>query len=135
MLPFFITPLYAALCGLLLIVLSVRVIGLRRKYGVGLGTGEQPELQRAIRVQANFTEYAPLALILLLLLEVSHRAPDWALHLLGLLLVVGRIAHAIGVSRSGGGSAGRAVGVACTFIMLAVSAVWLLLIAAATTRL
>jgi uncharacterized membrane protein YecN with MAPEG domain len=128
-LPFFVTPLYAALCGLLLIVLSVRVIRLRHRHGVGLGTGQQPELQRAIRVQGNFIEYVPLALILLLLLEISHRVPVWALHLLGLLLFIGRIAHAVGVSRSDGGSAGRAIGVGCTFTMLAVSAVWLLLLA------
>src|SRR3546814_3776476 len=71
-LPFFVTPLYAALCGLLLMVLSVRVILLRRAMKVGLGDGDQPVLRRAIRVQANCAEYVPLALILLLLLERSE---------------------------------------------------------------
>src|SRR3546814_159705 len=99
-LPFFVTPLYAALCGLLLMVLSVRVILLRRALKVGLGDGDQPVLRRAIRVQANCVEYVPLALILLLLLEVSHQVPAVALHGLGLLLIIGRIAHALGVSRS-----------------------------------
>ena len=130
-LPFFVTPLYAALCGLLLIALSIRVIRLRREHRVGLGTGEHPELLRAIRVQANFTEYVPLALVLLLLLELSHRVPVWALHLLGLLLFIGRIAHAVGVSRSAGTTAGRAIGIGCTFTMIVASAVWLLVIAVA----
>jgi len=128
-LPFFVTPLYAALCGLLLVVLSVRVIALRRKYAVGLGDGDHEELRRAIRVQANFVEYVPLALLLLFLLELSHRAPVAALHLLGALLFVGRIAHALGVSRSGSGSPGRAIGVGCTFTMMVVASVWLLIIA------
>src|SRR3546814_3661445 len=79
-LPFFVTPLYAALCGLLLMVLSVRVILLRRELKVGLGDGDQPVLRRAIRVQANGAEYVPLALILLLLLEISHQVPAVALH-------------------------------------------------------
>jgi uncharacterized membrane protein YecN with MAPEG domain len=132
-LPFFVTPLYAALCALLLIVLSVRVIRLRRDHKVGLGDGDQPALRRAIRVQGNFTEYVPLALLLLLLLEVSHQVPAWALHLLGLLLLAGRLAHALGVSRSGGSGAGRVIGVGCTFAMIIVSAVWLLAIALAAS--
>jgi uncharacterized membrane protein YecN with MAPEG domain len=130
-LPFFVTPLYAALCGLLLIGLSVRVTLLRRRLKVGLGDGQQPELHRAIRVQGNFAEYVPLALLLLLFLEISHQVPVVALHILGLLLVVGRIAHALGVSRSGGSGAGRVIGVGCTFTMMIVAAIWLLVIALA----
>lgn len=133
-LPFFVTPLYAALCALLLMVLSVRVILLRRTLKVGLGDGDQPVLRRAIRVQANCTEYMPPALILLLLLEISHQVPAVALHVLGLLLLVGRIVHALGVSRSGGSGAGRVIGIGCTFTMIIVSAVWLLVIALAALR-
>ncbi|MFC3675428.1 MAPEG family protein [Ferrovibrio xuzhouensis] len=133
-LPFFVTPLYAALCGLLLMVLSARVILLRRALKVGLGDGDQPVLRRAIRVQANCAEYVPLALILLLLLEISHQVPVVALHVLGLLLLVGRIAHALGVSRSGGTGLGRIIGIGGTFSMMIVAAVWLLVIALAALR-
>ena len=134
-LPFFVTPFYAALCGILLVVLSLRVIMLRHRHQVSLGTGAQPELECAIRAQGNFTEYVPLALLLLLLLEISHQAPGWALHLLGLLLVVGRIAHAIGVSRSAGTTFGRAGGMLCTFAVILLAAVWLLVIALGAVRL
>lgn len=133
-LPFFVTPLYAALCGILLVVLSLRVSLLRRKYAVGIGDGGQAVLQRAIRVQGNFIEYVPTALILLLLLEVSHQVPAVALHLLGLLLVAARISHAWAYARAAGTSLGRAFGGAGTYLMVLVAAVWLLVIALAALR-
>ena len=134
-LPFFVTPFYAALCGILLVVLSLRVSLLRRKHGVGIGDGGQPELQRAIRVQGNFIEYVPLGLILLLLLEISHQVPGWALHGLGLLLVAARISHALAYSRSSGTNFGRAFGGAGTYLMVLVAALWLLFVALAALRL
>ena len=59
------TPLYAALLGLIFVALSIRTIRLRRRYGVGVGDGNNTELQRAARVHANFAEYVPLALLLI----------------------------------------------------------------------
>ena len=58
-----VTALYAALLTPLFVILSVRVIALRRANGAALGDGGNPVLLRRIRVQANFAEYAPLALI------------------------------------------------------------------------
>ncbi len=129
--PFMITPLYAALCGLLLIALSLRVVRLRRKHLVSLGDGGQPELQAAIRAQGNFAEYAPLALLLLFLLELSRQAPHWALHLLGAALFLGRALHAWGVLTSAPRSRpkpGRPIGIVLTFSMLLITALWLLLV-------
>ena len=60
-----VTPLYAALCGLLLILLSQRVIRQRHRYKVALGDAGEPQIRRAMRVQANFVEYVPMAIILL----------------------------------------------------------------------
>ena len=45
-----VTPLYAALLGLIFVGLSVRTIRLRRRYRVGVGDGNHAELQRAARV-------------------------------------------------------------------------------------
>ncbi|NDY95967.1 MAPEG family protein [Wenzhouxiangella limi] len=113
-----ITLFYAGLSGLILLALSYQVVSLRRRFQVGLGSGEQPELERVIRVHANFCEYAPLALILLLALEGSGALPAAVLHLLGLALVVGRFLHAWGLSRTGGVSRGRFVGTLLTWMML-----------------
>jgi uncharacterized membrane protein YecN with MAPEG domain len=61
--------LYAGLLALWLVVLSLRVIQARRAARVSLGDGGNRALQRAIRGQANFAEYVPIALLLLLILE------------------------------------------------------------------
>lgn len=117
-----VTLLYAALLALILIALSVRVVKMRRQHQVGIGGGEVPALKRAIRVQANFTEYVPLAVLLLALLELSQSVPGWLLHTLGALLVIGRVLHGIGLSRSAGTSNGRVLGTLATWIVLVVSA-------------
>jgi len=91
-----ISSLYAAMLALLIVWLSLRVIKLRREKKVRLGDGGEPELQAAIRAQGNATEYIPISLILLALLELSgaHAA---LLHFGGVAVLVGRILHARGL--------------------------------------
>jgi len=114
-----ISGIYAGLCGLLLLLLSAQVVGLRRKFEVGIGSGGQEELRRAIRVQANFVEYTPITLVLLLLAELQG-APFWLLHAAGLLLVVGRALHATGLRQSAGRTFGRFYGTLATWFALVV---------------
>jgi len=116
-----ITLLYAAILGLLLVVLSARVILLRRTYRVGVGTGEKRDLERAIRVHGNLTEYAPFALILILLLEMQG-SPPGLIHLLGAALVVARLLHAFGLSKHAGPSVGRLAGMTLTFLVILTAA-------------
>jgi len=113
---------YAGLLGLVLIALSIQVVILRRRHQVGIGFGQVQALERAIRTQANFTEYVPLALVLLALLGISGALSDAALHLLAGALVVGRILHAVGLSRSAGTSFGRLAGTALTWLVLLAAA-------------
>ncbi len=80
-----VTPLYAALLGFLLVYLSIRVIRLRRRLKVAIGGGGEAVIERAARVQANFSEYVPMALILLLLAEIQGGSP-LVLHAIGLAL-------------------------------------------------
>ncbi len=125
--PFAVTPLYAALCGLLLLVLGLVVVRLRRQHNVLTGDGGHATLARAMRVQANFVEYVPLTLLLLFMLEMS-RQPAWALHLLGAALFIGRLLHAWGYLLTPRLSFGRALGIGLTWIVLGVTAIWLLLV-------
>lgn len=83
---------YAALLGALMIVLSLRVSLARMRAGVSLGWGEDPVLQARVRAFGNFAEWAPMALVLLLLAEAAG-APAAALHAGGTALVVGRLLH------------------------------------------
>ncbi len=114
-----VTPLYAALAAVILIVLSLRVIGARRSRRVALGDGADEDLARRIRAQGNFTEYTPLALVLVLLLELGG-APAWQLHALGAALILGRIVHAWSLTAHSGN--GRLIGMTLTFFVLAAGA-------------
>lgn len=112
-----VTAVYAALLALLLIGLSARVSVLRRRGRVSLGHGDNPALERAIRVHGNFVEFVPLALILLLLLEAARPGAVW-LHGFGLALLLGRLLHAWGLARVEGVSFGRFWGSALTWLMM-----------------
>jgi uncharacterized membrane protein YecN with MAPEG domain len=91
-----LSSIYAGLLAFWIVWLSLRVIKLRRAKRIRLGDGGDPELQAAIRAQGNATEYVPLSLILLVLLELNH-AHAALLHLSGVVLVAGRMAHARGL--------------------------------------
>ena len=116
-----VTSLYAALVAFILIGLSVRTIGLRRKYQVAIGHGEQPELERAMRVHANFCEYVPVGLLLVLLVELGTGAGLW-IHVLGGALLAGRLLHAFGVSQVAEDLRFRVTGMALTFTVIGASA-------------
>ncbi|MCA6560081.1 MAG: MAPEG family protein [Pseudanabaena sp.] len=91
-----ITSIYAALLAILIVGLSLNVIKLRQIGQVILGDGDNLELQSAIRAQGNATEYIPISLILLLLLELSKG--HWSLlHIGGIVLLTGRLIHARGL--------------------------------------
>jgi uncharacterized protein len=117
-----ITALYAGLLVPLFVLLSIQVIQKRRSARVALGDGGDDELLRRMRVQANFAEYVPLALLLMALAE-SLKTDVWILHGLGIALVVGRIVHAYGVSQSKESFSLRIAGVALTSTILLVAAV------------
>jgi uncharacterized membrane protein YecN with MAPEG domain len=116
---------YAAVLGLLLIALSAQVVLARRRYRVRLGAGSEEGMQQAMRVQANFAEYVPLAVLLLVLAELN-RLPTVAVHVAGSLLVVSRLLHAWGLSRHPGRSFGRFWGTAGTWLVIAGLSLWLL---------
>lgn len=93
-----ITAFYAALLAVVLVWLSLRVIRLRRGIRVPIGAGGDRLLERAQRAQANFTEYVPLALLLIAFGEMLGAWP-LVVHVLGLALFTGRIVHGIGIAR------------------------------------
>jgi len=112
-----ITLLFAALNGLLLLALVGRVSRLRHGRRIGFGDGGDPELARAIRVHANFVEHVPFALLLLGLLELNGLAAPW-LWAFGGALLVARLMHAAGLSKTSGASFGRFYGTALTWVAI-----------------
>lgn len=121
-----IVALYAGLLALLYLVLTFRTIVLRGRLRVTLGDGGNEALQRAIRAHANFGEYVPLALVLQLLLA-STGASATLLHGLGAALLLGRLMHALGVSRVPEPLPLRMAGMVLTTGTLAVSGVLLVI--------
>src|SRR6202051_2499518 len=100
---------------ILLLVLSVLVVRQRRKHSVVLGDADIPELARAVLAFGNATEYVPGGLIAIAVLAMAA-APPMVVHLVGLTLFVGRVAHAVGLSRSGEASVLRSAGVILTWL-------------------
>jgi uncharacterized membrane protein YecN with MAPEG domain len=124
-----VTTLIDCILATLFIRLSFGVIRLRRHHKVGLGSGGVDDLERAIRAQANFAEYVPIALILMACLEFNG-APLWLIAILGIAFVTGRVIHAKGMNQPPHFS-NRVIGMKftiTTLIMLVVfNLVWLLL--------
>ena len=120
-----ITGLYAAIAALLVVIFGVRVSLRRRAIKVGIGNGGDSILAQRIRVHANAVEYLPLALILLLILELNQTQP-LLIHVFGCLLIAGRLVHAYGLSHSAGISPGRAFGMVLTWGTIAAMALLLI---------
>jgi len=89
--------LYAALLGIWLVVLSLRVVALRGNPAFNwfsFGNLGDVSLQRAIRGHGNLIEYAPIFLILIYFVEISGFSVT-AIHWYGLVFVLGRIMHGV----------------------------------------
>ncbi len=120
-----ITTLYAGLNALLILTLAFWVIRTRQSTQTVLGmvpsTAQDGDdrLERACRAHANATENIPIALILILVLELMGQSL-YLLHGLGLTLTIGRILHAQGLAKSRGATAGRMVGMIMTFTVFIV---------------
>ncbi len=112
-----ITSIIASFLTIIFIKLSFAVIGLRRKNKVGLGSGGHEDLERAIRAQGNFAEYAPFGIILIACLELNG-APWWLLAILGIALITGRLLHAKGINVPPPDFSKRVLGMKFTFATL-----------------
>jgi uncharacterized membrane protein YecN with MAPEG domain len=111
------------LLGLVLLLLSGYVIAGRVKFKIDIGDGGNPQMLQRIRAQANFVEYVPLALILLILVETAKIGPGWLPAAMAVALVVGRLWHAQGLLSSPGTSVGRFMGANLTVLVILVGAV------------
>lgn len=120
-----ITTLYAGLLAILYLILTAYVIRGRYQHLVGLGDGGNPELARRIRMHGNFAEFVPFALLLLFMLDYGRTQP-LIVHCLGIMLMVGRLAHVWGLCTSESASAGRMIGMILTLVMIGVCAILLL---------
>lgn len=92
-----VTSLYAAILAIMFIILSVMVIKQRRKYKIAIGDKAAEGLQRFNRAHGNFVEYTPFFLIMLAMAEFNN-LNLYAVHLIAIIFIIGRISHAYGLT-------------------------------------
>lgn len=108
------SALWVGLHILLMLVLSALVTRQRQKHKIPFGDEGVPELAHAIRAFGNASEYVPIGMAGLIVLDVAGAAP-LLVHVGGFILFVGRVTHAVGMSNSGDASVPRAVGMTMTW--------------------
>jgi len=96
--PLTITLISAASLAFINIWLAVRVMVVRYRGQISIGHGGDSLAETRMRAHANFTEYVPIALILMGLIELQggNGTLLWAI---GVALVVSRILHPFGMER------------------------------------
>ena len=123
-----LVPVFSSLFAVLFVLLSINVIRARRRHKVGIGTGRNKSVERAMRVHANFAEYVPFSLLLIALLELN-KANSLLVAGLCSVLLVGRLVHAFGVSMENERFAYRVSGMVMTFSVILIAGVANLVIA------
>ncbi len=113
-----ITLTIAGAAALLNIWLARRVGQMRLAHKVSIGDGGNEALIARMRAQANFIEYTPFVLILILLVELAQGSNLW-LWIVGVVYILARIAHGFGMDRPTGDKLKlRMVGIVVTALIL-----------------
>ncbi len=121
-----ITALYAALLMVIMAFLGFKIGSLRGSTGISILHGDNMEVAVAMRRHGNFAENIPMALVLLAIVEANGGGAIF-LHVIGVILVLSRIAHPIGLQHDTIAHPLRAIGAGGTIlsmIVLAGMALW-----------
>lgn len=110
-----ISALYVVIGALLIMKFTLNVVRFRRQHKVAFGDGDHHDLNMAIRIHGNAIETIPLALLLLVTLEMNG-ADVWMVHLTGILFFIGRFLHAYGLRNDA--MSGRKYGMMLTLFAL-----------------
>jgi len=122
-----ITALYAGILMIFALALSFKAGGFRGSTGISVLFGDpvNMELAERVRIHQNFLEYVPMAIILMGILEINGGNATF-LHVFGVVLIISRIAHAIGLKHDNMGHPGRVIGAGGTALMSMAAAVYAL---------
>ncbi|NNC73243.1 MAG: MAPEG family protein [Sphingomonadaceae bacterium] len=124
-----VTAAMAAALAALLLLLAIDTVRNRIRAKTPFGTGDDEKLTRASRAHANLAEHAPLAVILVGLLEYSN-ANHMGLMVLAGVFLLARLLHAIGLYMDPPGEGKpplpRFLGVVLTWLVLAALIGWTL---------
>ena len=101
-----VTALTAAICALMLIFMMFRVIGQRVRTETSFGAGDDEKLDMVRGCHSNLAENAPIAILLLALLELAN-AHHWTLTGLAGLFLASRVLHIFGMYQHQAGNSLR----------------------------
>ena len=118
-----ITLMYASVMAVFALVLSFGAGSARGKLGISVLFGDpvNMELAEKVRRHQNFLEYVPMLLILFGAIEASGGSSMF-LYVAGDLLIIARIAHAIGLKHDNMAHPGRLIGAGGTALLTLVTA-------------
>ncbi|MFN2258456.1 MAG: MAPEG family protein [Parasphingopyxis sp.] len=125
-------PVTAALAismATLLLLLAIDTVRHRVRIRIPHGTAEDAKLTSASRAHGNLAEHAPLAVILVALLEMSQ-ANHIGLIVVSGAFILGRLLHIHGLynPKEGGPPLSRSLGVILTWLVLLALIVWTLVL-------
>lgn len=104
----------AAAAAFINLWLGIRIGQVRTSEKVSIGDGGNEKVIRRMRAQANFVEFTPFVLILIVLLELATGTSTllWAAMA---VFMVARIVHALGMD---GMAKGRPIGIMLTLLIM-----------------
>lgn len=120
-----ITTTYASVLALIMLVLGVLVTVGRAKTDISLGDGGDPGMRKRMRAFGNFIEFVPMCVIIMLLVE-NASGRETVLHIMGIGLIVGRVAHAFGIHSDAAIPIARVAGALLTYLVLGLGALYAL---------
>lgn len=120
-----ITLMYASLFAIFALYLSFGAGSMRGKSGASIMYGEPINMALAekVRRHQNFLEYMPMFLIVFAAIEINGGS-SWFLFAVGDLLLIARIAHAIGLKHDNMGHIGRLIGAGGTALVTLATAIY-----------
>jgi len=120
-----VTGIYAAVLGIIFIVLRINVTIERAKTGISIMHQDNMVLAEKMRRFGNFIETVPFALILLAIIETAG-ASTTILHGVGGLLVASRLLHPFGLNSENGKNPLRIISGLMTTLAFAISSGYIL---------
>jgi hypothetical protein len=115
--------MYASFLAIFALVLSFKAGSARGKSGLSVLFGEPAnmDLAQKVRIHQNFLEYVPIFLIVFAAIE-ANGGSSMFLYVVGDLMILARIAHAVGLKHDNMGHKGRLIGAGGTALLTLVAA-------------
>ena len=114
-----ITAFYAALLGIIQVVLTLGIVTLRVNDKISIGNGGNQILEYKIRTHGNFVETVPITLLLLAFAEYQKYLSSNYLNIVASTFVIGRLLHAYSMFFKQGKGLHRPIGMVMTIACIA----------------